>query len=122
MRILLADDDSRIHLIVRMWLARKGHEMVSARNGQEALDVLDEESFDILISDVNMPLMNGVELTKTVLGREDTPPLIIVMTSRCDSSELAEELDSPRVHMFSKPFSPAALTELVERLSTEKVE
>ena len=122
MRILLADDDSKIHLIVRMWLERKGHELVSVSNGQEALAILEKESFDILISDVNMPLLNGVELVKTVLAGGESPRLIIMMTSRCDSRELADELDSRRVHLFSKPFSPAALAELVERLSAEKVE
>lgn len=122
MRILLADDDSKIHLIVRLWLSRKGHEVVSANNGREALAQVDQEEFDILISDVNMPLMNGVELVQKVLQHENSPGLIIMMTSRCDGNDLAKKLDPARVHLFSKPFSPADLADLVERLAAQKVQ
>jgi len=122
MKILLADDDARIHLIVGMWLKRNGHDLVSAHNGREALAVLEQDYIDVLVSDVNMPLMTGVELVKSALQSDRCPGLIIMMTSRCDLADLEEEVSSGKVHLFNKPFSPAELIELIEKLITEKAE
>ena len=120
MKILLADDDSNIHLIVRMWLSRNGHEVVSVYNGEEALAKIQEEDFQGLITDVNMPLMKGIDLVKKVLQHSRRPGLIVVLTSRCDTGHLRKELDSGSVHLFNKPFSPAKLAELIEKLDKEK--
>ena len=119
MKILLADDDNNIHLIVRMWLSRNGHEVVSAYNGKEALAKIQEEDFQGLITDVNMPLMKGIDLVKKVLQQKRRPELIVVLTSRCDTGHLSEELDSGSVHLFNKPFSPSKLAELIEKLDKE---
>lgn len=120
MKILLVDDDSRIHVIVQMWLKRNGHEVENAYNGQEALEKLKKEKFDGLITDVNMPLIKGIDLVKLVLQLLDPPNLIVVLTSRCDISQLKQEINSSRVHLFNKPFNPAALVELIEKLDKEK--
>lgn len=117
MRILLADDDTKIHVIVRMWLEKKGHRVESVNNGKDALTALRKIPFDILISDVNMPLLNGVDLVKEALTLEPGPKLIIILTSRCDNEQLKNHFASPKVHLHNKPFSPAALTELIETLS-----
>jgi len=121
MRILLADDDSKIHLIVKMWLGKKGHDVTTVTNGRDALEKLQTQHYDILITDVNMPLKNGVELVQEALPLPDSPPLMIMMTSRCDRENLAAQLDVNRVHLFNKPFSPADLAELVEKLAAQKV-
>lgn len=117
MRILLADDDTKIHVIVRMWLEKKGHSVDSVHNGKDALAALKQTSFDVLITDVNMPLLNGLDLVKETLSLESAPKLIILLTSRCDDEQLKKHFDCPRVHIYNKPFSPAALTELIEALS-----
>ena len=121
MKILLADDDSKIHMILRMWLTRDGHDLDHASNGCEAIERLDQGSFDVLISDVNMPLMTGVDLAKAALDRPDCPELIVLLTSRCDTHELAKEIGSPRVHLMNKPFSPAELAKLINELSPRQV-
>jgi len=117
MRILLADDDTKIHIIVRMWLKKKGHRVESVNNGKDALTALRKTPFDILITDVNMPLLNGVDLVKEALIVEPSPKLIIMLTSRCDNEQLKNYFASPKVHLHNKPFSPAALTELIETLN-----
>ena len=117
MRILLADDETKIHVIVRMWLEKKGHCIDSINNGKDALTALKNTAFDILITDVNMPLLNGVDLVKETLYLESCPKLIILLTSRCDNEQLKNHFASPIVHLHNKPFSPAALTELIETLS-----
>lgn len=121
MKILLADDDSKMHVIIRLWLSRNGHEVETVMNGRAGLAKLEAEEFDGLITDVNMPLMNGVELVQAALALANPPGLIIVLTSRCDIAQLAEEVKARRVHLFNKPFSPAALAELIEELRRERV-
>ena len=117
MRILLADDDTKIHIIVRMWLGKKGHCVESVNNGKDALTALRKIPYDILITDVNMPLLNGVDLVKEALTLKPGPKLIIMLTSRCDNDQLKNHFASPKVHLHNKPFSPAVLTELIESLS-----
>ena len=117
MKILLADDDSKIHIVVQLWLNRNGHDVDNAQNGREALAQLQQQHYDVLIADVNMPLMNGVELVRAALELPDTPALIMVLTSRCDTAELKREIGSDRVHLFNKPFSPQALIDMIEELS-----
>ena len=117
MRILLADDDPKLQVIMQLWLRRGGHEIEAVLNGQEALDRLQKRRFDGLITDVNMPLLSGVELVKSVLQLPAKPGLIVMLTSRCDTAELTQDINSDRVHILTKPFSPAALAELVEKLN-----
>jgi CheY-like chemotaxis protein len=117
MRILLADDDPKIHLIISLWLRRKSHDLEAACNGRQALARLQEGGFEGLIADVNMPLMNGVQLVHAALELPAPPRLIVLLTSRCDLPQLRREIDSPRVHFFNKPFSPQALADLIEDLA-----
>ncbi len=116
MRILLADDDSKIHLIVKMWFQKNGHEVTSAYNGQEAFEMISKDNYDVLISDVNMPLMKGYDLVKKVKQLSETPRLVVLLTSRCDLKALAEDINWGRVHFLNKPFSPSVLADLVEEL------
>jgi len=114
MKILLADDDTNIHLVITMWLNRNGHEVASVYNGEDALEALTREKFDVLITDINMPLLKGYDLVHQVLDRPECPRLIVVLTSRCDVADLRRRLDNPRVHFLNKPFSPAGLAALID--------
>lgn len=115
MRILLADDDSKMHIIVGLWLTRHGHTLESAYNGRESLHKIGENRFDVLIADVNMPLMNGIELVKAVQTLPCAPQRIIIMTSRCDAQDIKAQLPGKNITVFSKPFSPQDLLALVEK-------
>jgi len=120
MKILFIDDDPKLHIVIDLWLSRNGHHVENAYNGKEALEKLEKEYFDGLITDINMPLFNGVELVKAALQLPAPPKLIVVLTSRCDIPQLVHEINSAKVHLFGKPFSPAALAELIEQLVAQK--
>ncbi len=113
MNVLFVDDDPILHGIVKLWLTKNGHDMRGADNGKEALACLEAHACDVLITDVNMPLMNGIELVKETLKRSSPPGLIIVLTSRCDLPQLAEEVASSHVQLFNKPFNPGKLIDLI---------
>lgn len=118
MKILVADDDHRIHLIIRMWLGRNGHDITSAANGKEALALLRQEHFDGLITDMNMPFLKGKDVLHQILNTPSQPDLIVVLTSRCDLAQLAAEINCPDVHFINKPFSPAVLAARIEELQS----
>ena len=120
MKILFADDDARLHVIVRMWLSKNGHQVESATNGQDALEQLKSQPYDALITDVNMPLMDGIELVNATLQLPQPPELIVVLTSRCDIAQLQNKVNLTDVHLFNKPFSPKALAELIQKLEKKK--
>lgn len=118
MKILFADDDSKLHIIVKLWLQKNQMEMDSAYNGKEALEKLRAHAYDGLISDVNMPVVNGIDLVKEAIKLPDAPAIMVVLTSRSDVKHLEDDIEPGRVHFFNKPFSPAKLLELIRQLRT----
>jgi len=114
--ILIADDDAHIVRVLSMWLGRHGHEVVTARNGEAALETLDGTSIDLIISDMNMPVLDGVGLAKAVRGKVGAAIPIIVLTARCDQERLNEQLAVYGVRVYPKPFLPSQLVVEINRL------
>jgi len=108
-RIVIAEDQAHIRHLLVMWMTRHGHEVVEAATGREALEHLRCEPIDLLITDVNMPDMNGIELTHAALAECPKLLRIFVVTARCDQREILEQLSDPRVQVYPKPFSPSQL-------------
>jgi DNA-binding NtrC family response regulator len=78
-RVLLVDDQPEVRRVVRRNLVRAGHSVVEAWNGRVAVELAREISFDLVISDLRMPDMSGVELLKVL--HEHDPDLPVVLTS-----------------------------------------
>lgn len=115
-RIVVAEDHIHIRHVLVMWLGRHGHEAVEAANGRLALEALRAVGADVLITDVNMPEMDGLELTRAAFDACPTLRGIFVVTSRCDQREIIEQLHDPRIRVFPKPFSPSQLVKQVASL------
>jgi CheY-like chemotaxis protein len=115
-KILIADDDAHIVRVLSMWLGRHGHEVVTARNGEAALETLDGASVDLIISDMNMPVLDGVGLAKAVRGKVGATIPIIVLTARCDQERLSEQLAVYGVRVYPKPFLPSQLVVEIDQL------
>lgn len=81
MKILLAEDIESIRRVVMFQLASGGHEVISVANGLEAVKVLDRESVDILVTDIDMPEKNGLELISEVRARQAIEGLPILVYS-----------------------------------------
>ncbi len=107
--ILIADDDAHIVRVMAIWLRRHGHHVTTAANGREALDQLEHGTVDVIISDMNMPLLDGVELAKDVRARFGPQIPILMLTARCDQQYIAESLAPLGVRVFPKPFLPSQL-------------
>ena len=118
-RILVVEDDPHILRVVSLWLSRQGHEVLEARSGASALELVARHRPEILITDINMPGMDGLELLEQLKQQKSLPRGIIVLTNRWDHREIGENLAEWRAHMVPKPFSPTKLAELVRQLEQE---
>ena len=81
-KILIVDDSSSVRTVARMALREKGYDVVEAGNGQEALQVLQGDRCHLVISDVNMPIMDGITLLKEIkaLPNYKFTPVIMLTT------------------------------------------
>ena len=119
--ILLVDDEESIRKMVRAVLDDETYVFTEANNGSEALDIMETQSFDLIITDVIMPDCDGIELVMTV--RKKLPDIKVIVMSgggrvRADHYlNLAEKLGAARV--FEKPFNTAELRETVSELLSE---
>ncbi len=120
-RIVVAEDDPHILRLISMWLRRQGNEVLEARNGLAACELMQQEPVDVLISDVNMPGMDGVRLIESVLPAGRVRRGVIVLTNRWDHALIREQLGRHGVHVLPKPFSPSRLAELVQQLTQDAV-
>ncbi|MFQ5472658.1 MAG: response regulator [Dehalococcoidia bacterium] len=115
-RILVAEDDPHILRVISLWLKRQSHEVIEARNGLMALELFNVHRPQIVVTDINMPGMDGLELLET-LGKSDCKPRgIVVLTNRWDHREIGEQLANRGVQVVPKPFSPSDLASRIEKL------
>ena len=102
-RILLVDDEQAIQTLLSYPLRRDGYEVVSATDGRQALDRFAEQRFDLVVLDVMMPNMDGIEVCRRLRSRSQVP--IIMLTARDDESEKVLGLEIGADDYITKPFS-----------------
>jgi len=120
-RILIVDDSPVVLALHQYALETAGYQWVTAPNGYSALEQLFEEPFSLVISDVNMPRMDGYELAKNIRktqGYEFVP--IILISSEEGSQNRAKGIASSADLYLCKPVEPAALIANVNMLSGQQ--
>jgi two-component system, NtrC family, sensor kinase len=118
--ILVVEDEPHIRDFLVEFLTALGHRVESAGNGSEALSLLAERSFALILSDLQMPEMDGEALYQKIA--QTWPHLasrVVFVTSGTPSSALDVFAGGARVPILQKPFNPRALQELVERMLKE---
>lgn len=114
-RILLAEDDESMRSFLERALMRAGYEVVSFNNGVEAFDRLKEEPFSLLLTDIVMPQMDGIELARR--ASEIDPELKIMFITGFAAVTLNNASEAPNdARVLSKPFHLKDLVDEVERL------
>jgi len=110
-RIMIVDDDPQIRRVLRTALVAQDYEVVDARNGEEALEKIRDERLDLVILDMNMPRMNGLETCRIIRSSSDIA--IIMLTVRNAESDKVEALDAGADDYMTKPFgSPELLARI----------
>lgn len=114
LRILVVDDDISLLEVVATFLESNGHAVQTCESGEEALDVLRDREFDLILSDVAMAGLNGFELLRAT--RELYPDIgFVLMTAYEKEYPLSEALDAGADGYLSKPFTLKKLSLIFER-------
>ena len=108
MRVLIADDEESMRVLVARAIALDGHEIVTAQDGAEALEILTDQdgAFDLLLTDIKMPVMDGIALALAA-ARDFPEVIILLMTGFADQRERASGLNAIVHDVVTKPFSVA---------------
>jgi len=114
-RVLVVDDMASIRSVVMALLKSEGFEAFGAGNGQSALDLLSKKQFDLVLSDWNMPEMNGSELVQKIRATHKNLPIVMV-TAENDPGRVTELRDLGVNGYLIKPFKPAALLAVLGRI------
>ncbi len=116
-KIVAADDEAHILHVVSMKLRNAGYEVITAIDGEEALEVCLSELPDLLITDYQMPVMSGLELCRELRSREKVKNIpAIMLTARGFDIEPQEMIDAGIAAVLTKPFSPREMLEKVNSL------
>ncbi len=120
-KILVVEDDSNIEQLVTFKLKNAGFVVSIAHNGAEALEFLKNQSVDLIITDVMMPVMGGKELVMELKKNPVTKPIPVVMlTSRTLEKEIVEGFSLGVEDYIKKPFSPQELIVRVKSVLMRK--
>ena len=130
MRIAIADDDLEIRMFVADALTAGGHLCVLFANGREMITALQRDSFDMLVIDWNMPILDGIDVIRWAYDHMSPVPPIIVLTSRADKSDVVQALEAGADDYIIKPEAAdvilarvaAAFRRVGPRPSSERVE
>ncbi len=123
LRLLLAEDNLISQLAAKSFLQRAGHEVETAANGLEVLDLLAQGGFDAVLMDIQMPEMDGVEATRRIregLAGSDPHIPVIALTAYAQAGEHREFLDAGMDEAIAKPLEPADILESLARVLTRK--
>ena len=117
-RILLAEDDADIRALLRFRLSLDGHEVTAVNDGAAAVAACSEHVFDLLVSDVSMPHLSGLEVTRWIRTQSATPSLpIILLTAFTTPEDRQRGLEAGADDYFGKPVVLAELAARVNELA-----
>ncbi|MGC1457722.1 MAG: response regulator [Steroidobacteraceae bacterium] len=116
-RILIVDDSSSMRTVAGIALRGAGYEVLEAGNGQEGLAKLNGERIHLIISDVNMPVMDGIEFLKEVKRHPDYrfTPVIMLTTEAGEDKKAAGRAAGAKAWII-KPFQPSVMLDAVSKL------
>ena len=119
--ILIVENEVSNRILIERVLSTRGYRCISASNGQEALDILDHERVDLILTDLSMPVLDGYRTAQLIRAR---PALVRVPIVAVTAYALNDENEAA-IHMgcneyLTKPFKPRQLLEVVDRLLSQR--
>jgi two-component system, OmpR family, alkaline phosphatase synthesis response regulator PhoP len=116
-KILIVDDDADILHLVALYLEKEGFRVVTARTGTQALTLLKANQPDLIILDLMLPGMSGLEVCKKIRLNPDTAMIsVLMLTAKADESDIVIGLELGADDYVTKPFSPKALVARVKTM------
>lgn len=116
--ILVVEDDDDLREVLFEFMVRTGQKVFTAANGKEALYVINSQKIDIVLSDIRMPLMGGVELLDAIKAIDGHQPKVLLATGHAPISE-DEAIKKGAVALLNKPYSFDVLQKIMNGLIAE---
>jgi two-component system chemotaxis response regulator CheY len=115
-KLVLVEDSDSIREAIVFALQKSGFEVKTATNGLEAIAILNDEKFDLLLTDYHMPAMNGLELIKWVREKEQYRRLpVLVLTTESQRDVILQAKDAGATGWIHKPFEVEKLIQTIRR-------
>jgi DNA-binding response OmpR family regulator len=111
--ILLVDDEPNIIELAQLYLEREGYRILTASDGREALDAVEKQRPTLMVLDLMMPEMDGLEVCRTLRGKKD-PVAILMLTARDEDIDKIVGLELGADDYLTKPFNPRELVARVK--------
>lgn len=116
-RILVVDDSPTIQNLLRMVLRQNGYEVATASDGVEGLKKMEGQDVDLVISDLNMPRMDGITFIKKIRESKTTPLIpVILLSTEQDQRDIDKAIRSGASRYLVKPVQPAVLIAEIKKL------
>ena len=120
MKILVVDDDKTTRKILGIYLKSKGYKVEYAENGLEAMEKLGTESINLVMTDLNMPYMDGLELTRAIRASDDLKHVpILMVTTEADEEEKQKALAAGANGYLVKPVSAEMVSKNIRNILSE---
>jgi DNA-binding response OmpR family regulator len=117
LKILIAEDEPDIRELITLTLQFSGYEVVSAKDGAEAVEVAQANYFDLILMDVRMPRMTGYEACRKLRSIEATKDIpIIFLSAKGQESEVQAGLEAGADQYILKPFAPDMLSKKIQEV------
>jgi DNA-binding NtrC family response regulator len=118
-RILVIDDEKSMRNLLSLFLTKEGYQVESAESGEKALSLLKEDHFDLVITDIIMPGMDGLETLKQIIQLDPTLPVIMI-TAYATTATTLESMKIGAVDYITKPFKLDELKTIIARTLEKK--
>ena len=119
--ILIIENETSNRILIERVLSTRGYHCISATNGLEALNILEQERVSLILTDLSMPVMDGYRTTQLIRARpgmEGVPIVAVTAYAQSDENEAALQIGCNEY--LTKPFKPRQLLEVVDRLLPAK--
>ena len=120
--VLVAEDDLVNQMIIKAILQRAGHRVTLVENGQQAVDAIERQHFDVVLMDMEMPVMDGLDATRAIRAKADLDHHIpiIALTANAMAGQVAACLGAGMDGHLSKPLDNAELLRKLQDLSSRQ--
>ena len=112
-KILVVDDERNLRIVVQKEMGRQGHDVETASDGEAAWSLLEEQNFDVMLCDINMPRIDGIELLRRLKAKTQYPPEVIMLTGQATVENAIEAMKLGAYDYLTKPYRITELSALV---------
>ncbi len=119
-KILVVDDERNLRIVVQKEMGRQGHDVETASDGEAAWGMLEENSFDVVLCDINMPRLDGIELLRRLRDKTQNPPEVIMLTGQATVESAIEAMKLGAYDYLTKPYRITELSALVTQAADKQ--